>query len=305
MGLGRGMDNRASRPLAAAVIALSMAAPAAAEPAMWVARDADSTVYLLGTIHLLDGTRTWLTPPIAEAFAASSELWLEIDVLEDRTAGFYALAAAGTSADRSLARRLTPEEKADMDRLAAAAGIPIQTLEPLRPWLASVTLTVEHARKAGLDAKGADLTLAEMARDAGKPTFGFETAGDQLKTFGSLAPDSELALLRQTLADLDEGPALFHELVDSWFEGDVGRMVGTTRDSIEAAGPEVRSKLLVDRNRRFADRVASLMAGAGTQFVAVGAAHLVGEDSVLTMLAERGIATERVTGQEARPGDSR
>lgn len=291
--------------LIAAPMVLASTLPSRAEPALWLARDSDSEVYIFGTIHLLDRDRPWMTPAIESAFAAADDLWLEIDLLEDRSAGFYALAAAGTTVDRSLTRRLSTVENATMKRLAAEAGIPFQTLEPLRPWLASVTLTVEHAKKAGLTSTGADLTLAEMAKDAGKPTHGFETGEQQLKTFGALSEPSELALLRATLAELEKGPPVFHDLVDSWVDGDLERMVRTTRDSIDSAGPEVRQKLLVDRNRRFAGGIAGLMTGTGTHFVAVGAAHLVGEDSVLDMLAEAGIVVDVVPPTGAPAADSR
>jgi uncharacterized protein YbaP (TraB family) len=52
--------------------------------------------------------------------------------------------------------------------------------------------------------------------------------------------------------------------------------------------------MFVDRNVHFAQWIAERMARPGIVFVAVGAGHLAGRDSVLVRLAERGIESQRV-----------
>ncbi len=61
-------------------------APAAnlpdADPALWVVRDEDTTIYLFGTFHLLDG-RPWFNDEVKTAFDASQELVVEVLMPED------------------------------------------------------------------------------------------------------------------------------------------------------------------------------------------------------------------------------
>ena len=52
--------------------------------------------------------------------------------------------------------------------------------------------------------------------------------------------------------------------------------------------------LLVDRNTDWADQIQTLLQGSGTAFIAVGAAHLTGDDSVQSILKSRGVAVESV-----------
>ena len=39
-----------------------------AEPAMWVVKDKDTTIYLFGTFHALDGKRDWFNDEVKQAF---------------------------------------------------------------------------------------------------------------------------------------------------------------------------------------------------------------------------------------------
>ncbi|BBE74538.1 TraB/GumN family protein [Oharaeibacter diazotrophicus] len=291
---GRAAAPHRWRTLAAAAAIVAGVAPAAADPALWVARDADSTVWLLGTVHVLETTREWHTAAIDDAFDASDELWLEIDLLNDDSAGFLAMAKHGTSPDRSLTSRLSAAERAKLDRVAAAAGMTVASLEGLRPWLAAVQLTVGLAKGAGLDGPGTDLQLARLAAMRDKPIRAFETGEAQLKLFSSLTDEQELALLRQTLDEAEGGAATLRRLVAAWASGDVDTLETIGDGAIRDSDPGAYEALIVRRNRAFADRIAALMAGSGTAFVAVGAAHLGGPDSVQRLLADKGVATERV-----------
>jgi uncharacterized protein len=73
------MQIRIGRLIAAsasAVIAL-FASPVHAEPAMWVVKDADSTLYLLGAIHMTKPGMNWRSDKIEAAFepATSTTGW--------------------------------------------------------------------------------------------------------------------------------------------------------------------------------------------------------------------------------------
>ena len=52
-------------------------APQAAHPALWALSDADTTIYLFGTIHLLPDDLQWRTPAFDQAVASSQQLVVE------------------------------------------------------------------------------------------------------------------------------------------------------------------------------------------------------------------------------------
>jgi uncharacterized protein YbaP (TraB family) len=79
----------------------------------------------------------------------------------------------------------------------------------------------------------------------------------------------------------------------AWKRGDQAVFVRML-DQLRTASPDTYRMMFTERNGRWADWVRARMQGPGTVFVAVGAGHLVGKDSLLVRLAEHGISSQRV-----------
>lgn len=286
--------KRALAALAVLVATALAALPAAADPALWVIRDEDSTIYLLGTVHVLKPDTVWRTPAIDAALAEADALWIEVDT--DDTAAMGPLVRRyGLDAANPLSSKLTPEQKARLDAAAAAMGGSGAALEPLRPWLAGLTLSMGPLVKAGYDpASGVESKLKAAARDAGKPIRTLETLEQQIGFFAGLPPAVELTLLLATLDEMDSGPAMLDALVAAWSAGDVQALNDLMVIEMAADYPELYEALLVRRNREWAGQIQTLLAGEGVAVIAVGAAHLVGDDSVQAQLATLGVAVERL-----------
>ena len=80
---------------------------------------------------------------------------------------------------------------------------------------------------------------------------------------------------------------------EAWKQGDQAifvRMLG----QLERGSPNTYRMMFTERNERWADWIRARLQTPGTVFVAVGAGHLAGKDSVLVKLAERGIPSARV-----------
>src|SRR4051812_27740281 len=77
VGLGAALIALAAIP-AAAMVAPAAPVPVAAQagPALWVVHDADTTIYLFGTFHALDGRSNWFSHGVRAAFDASDQLVL-------------------------------------------------------------------------------------------------------------------------------------------------------------------------------------------------------------------------------------
>lgn len=277
-------------------LAWSVLAPqtAQAEPAMWVVKDRDSTIYLFGTVHLLKKDANWNTPKVQAAMAESKELWLELIDAEDSAKLGPVIQQLGVDAQRPLSSKLTAAQNAKLAKVAAEYGIQPAQLEPLKPWLAAVTLSLLPLQKAGWDANaGVDKLLRAQAVKEGDALMAFETAEQQMRFFADLPEPLQVNYLDQVLDDTAQGVALMDRLAAAYLAGDpdtIGRIM-TVEMKTEA--PELYAALLTRRNVAWAAQVQKMLAGKGTHFVAVGAGHLAGPDSVQVQLAKRGIKARR------------
>jgi uncharacterized protein len=276
---------------AGAALILQLPSHASAEPAMWVVKDEDSTVYLLGTFHLVKPGTQWWSDKIDTAFKGSDELWLE--AVEGEQSGSLQLLVLTNGLDPAhpLSSKLSAEEFAALDEAAKAAGLRAASLDPMRPWLAALTLAVAPLLKQGYDPKqGVDKTLEANATASRKPIRTFETPEQQVRIFADLSPESELALLSQTLEEVAAGPEYVDRMTAAWVEGDVGELDSMTVQQMKDAAPEFYETFILKRNLDWSNQIETMMKGAGTSFVAVGAGHLTGEKSLQALLQERGFA---------------
>ncbi len=279
-----------------ACLALLLAcAPALAKPALWMVKDADTTIHLFGTVHLMPSDASWHSPELDRAMADSRTLYVEIT--DDDPANMTALVLRyGMDATHPLSGQLSPSEAHRLSLLANRTGVPggMQTLNVMRPWLAALTLAVTPLLKAGLDPEhGVDKQLKARMTDAGKPVLGLETAEQQIRFLADMPRAMELALLRSTMRDADKGAFQLTELIDAWKAGDVDSIARIGNDDMRRREPKLYQRLLVQRNQAWATKIAAMLQQPGTVFIAVGAAHLAGPDSVQAQLRKLGIEAVR------------
>ncbi|MGV9005535.1 MAG: TraB/GumN family protein [Brevundimonas sp.] len=290
---GHAFAQDVAAPAAAAV---STVLPAEGRgPALWVVRDADSTIYLFGTIHVLRADTAWGSPTVDAAFDSASKLILEVTNPDDQAAAMPLIQQYGISPQTPLSTLLTPEELAQLDTVARSMGLTAAQLDPMRPWLVALTLGVAPLVKAGYDPQsGVELILRPRALAAGKAFSGLETIDEQLRILAQLPEADQLAFLRSTLEEYQDPAGELDTLVAAWAAGDVDTineiMVKEMRDEDQV----IYDAMLTNRNINWAGQIQTLLDGSGTVFIAVGAAHLAGADSVQAQLAQRGITAERV-----------
>jgi uncharacterized protein YbaP (TraB family) len=247
--------------------------PADVKPAMFVVRDADTTIYIFGTFHALDGQDDWFSGNLRSAFEDSQELMLETMVPKRRTA----IAA------------LTPTTGPTL------AGY---SVTPSASLLSTTKVAISAGHSRGMCvANGADMVLRHIAESEGKRVDGLETFDSQLKMFaripGILPPAQPVSAPNGAQSPAPDLSATMSDMQTAWKHGDQTvflRMV----DEFRRGSPAAYRVMFMERNARWADWIAARMRTPGTVFVAVGAGHLVGKDSVLVRLAERGIESARL-----------
>lgn len=270
-----------------------VAAPAA--PALWVVRDADSTLYLFGTLHFMRPDTVWRDARIDAALESASELVLEIADANDTSAVMPLIQAHGLSPERPLSSLLNPEELAQLDTAARSMGQSAVQMDPMRPWLATVILSSAPTLRAGFAPdSGVDLALRAAALAAGKTVSGFETPDVQIRMLSGFSEAGQLVGLRRALDAFDAAPVELETLVEAWGRGDIEAINTATVTPMRARSERLYQALLVERNQDWADQIETRLDGAGTSFIAVGVLHLTGEDSVQRLLAARGVTVERL-----------
>ncbi len=279
----------------AAFIAACAPAPQNNGPALWRLADADSEIYLLGTVHVLPATLQWKSARMVEAFQRADVVWFETPT-DEAAARKIAAIVARTGLNPpglTLSSQLAPQDRARLLRVAASVGVAPQTLEPLRPWLAGLQLSLALLNKKGhTPDAGVEHALAVDAAALGKPIAYFETAEEQMAIFATLSPQAERDFLTTTLRQIEEDADDTETLNRLWASGDTVELDRLIAQLTDEAGPEVAEALIYARNARFAARIDTLMNGKGRIFVAVGAAHMTGERGLPAQLRARGYAVE-------------
>lgn len=278
------------------------AAPAAAPapiqgkgPALWVIKDADSTLYLFGSVHVLRPTTGWASPRVQAAFDSASDIWFEISNPDDQAAIVPLMQQYGLSPTYRNATALTTGELTLFGNAAQSVGSDAVRMDNYRPWLAALTLSVAPLVKAGYDPKsGVELVLKARAEAAGKPIHGFETIDKQIGILAGLPDDVQLVFLRETLKDYENAATKLDEMVSAWARGDVDVLSRVMVQEMKDASPALYQSILVDRNTDWANQIQTMLQGSGAAFIAVGAGHLAGDDSVQSILAKRGVTVEAV-----------
>ena len=269
-----------------------------ADPAIWVVKDPDTTIYLFGTFHALDGKSDWFNDEVKTAFDQSQEVVLELPPMEDKAAlqpviMKYAIDASG----KPLSEKLSPAAKEKYTKVLAEMGAPPTAFDKFRPFFTALTVIMAGAQKVGMTGEqGAEAILTKAAKDGKKPISGLETVDYQMSLFASLSEADQIKMLEETLSELDKLADVFAEMNKHWTSGDAEGMAKLMNDMNDQS-PAMYKTLLTDRNANWAEWIDTRLDKPGVVFMGVGAGHLGGKDSVQDLLAKRGIKSARLTGK--------
>ena len=297
--------NRFIRRLSAALLGtftLSSACVAAApetkpaRPAMWKVADADTTIYLFGTIHLLPPGTKWRSAAFDKAAAGSDTLVVETMIDDKNPQGTIAelFKLAVSPGLPPLAERVKPEKRAALTAAVAKSGIPAMVLDKMETWAAAFLLLGGQFKELGLESSsGVESVLKKQFADSGKPIDQLETNAEQLGVFDRLSEKSQREFLEGVLDDPRSMKKQFGGMLDAWIRGDVEGIAKSFNSDLREA-PELSEALLARRNANWARWVKGRMDRPGTIMMAVGAGHLAGDKSVVRMLQKQGLRVDRV-----------
>ncbi|MGH6952434.1 MAG: TraB/GumN family protein [Vitreimonas sp.] len=268
-----------------------------ARPALFVARDADSTMYLFGTLHIRRPGPSWGGARAQAGLAEADEVWTELIISPEIDAQTQLLALRHGMADagRPLSSYFSSEENARIGAAAQRFGLQPQVLDAMKPWLAGITLALMPMIQAGYDPNaGADRLIDAYGDANGKTMRAFETAEEQIQMLASLSDEVQREMLLEALGEAEGGAEEMEAMAGAWESGDMATLERMVVSDLRAHYPDFYRMLLVERNNAWVGVLTRELEGAGVDFVAVGAGHMLGEDGVVAQLRRRGYTVERV-----------
>jgi uncharacterized protein len=293
--------RRACAALGLSLALVAAPAPArtvrSAKPALWQVSDADTTIYLFGTIHLLPEKYQWRTAKFDQAIEGSQQLVVETIVDNKNPQKLMAALASlafNTPNLPPLAQRVPPAKRAALAAAVKKSGFPPQALDKMETWAAAITLLGNQYRDMGLKGdEGVEIVLRNTFTSEGKPIGELESNVEQLGFFDKLPESAQEQLLEGSIDDSTAVTKEFHDMLSAWVRGDV-RAIARSFNRDLSASPELRQALIRQRNANWSKWIEQRMGQPGAVMIAVGAGHLAGKSSVLELLKKDGYAVRRL-----------
>lgn len=259
---------------------------------LWRATRDGRTSWLYGTLHV--GKPAWrrFGPQVAAALRASDVLALEIDPSDP------ALLAALEELQPSALLPATLQAR--LDQAYQRACLAPDAMATLHPVLQATTLTVLEARWLGMDPGHAmEQLLVTQARANGRRVVSLETAAQQKAALVPDDPVEALAVLEQSLAQLEDRSArrVIERMAAAWERGDLAALedyASWCECATTEADKAFMRKLNDERNGPLADGIVAQHRQGRRVFAAIGALHMTGAQSLPRLLEQHGFRVERV-----------
>jgi len=266
-------------------------------PAFWKLADADTTIYLYGTFHLLPPSTQWQTPEFLNALNSSDTVYFEIDLEDENLEAIQQIIIqdAMFKGGETLNDVMTESQRKKFAKLAKADNLSVENLQYLKPWFLSMQLQVNSITQAGYDAeKGVEMVIGDLV-EASDVKFGsLETIEDQITAMKAGTMEEQIEVLLFSMEFEDQMIDGTNVLMEEWADGDIAGLTALIDDPELSGSQEMHDAMLLNRNRKWIPEIEAILDEPGTKFIVVGAAHLIGKDSVLKMLENKGYEIEVV-----------
>jgi uncharacterized protein len=265
-------------------------------PALWKVRSGESTVYILGSLHILPPAFEWRTPQIESAIAASDIFVFEVPVDDDATQRQKDFIVKNGLLPRgaSLRKVLNRIEFDTYSRVLIGAGLKPEHFTRYRPWLAAVVVGLAYVHRRDLTMlRGVDDEIIEQAQTQGKELRYLESIEDQMQLLVRGSDLAQVQALKRQLVSLPKAVLHTKDLVDTWARGDSDRFAAMIEEDF-AGHVEAQDLLISNRNRDWVPSIAELLQSGRTAMVTVGAAHIGGPKGLISLLCGEGHEVERV-----------
>lgn len=266
------------------------AAEGTGQPPLWQITQGEAAVYLFGTVHILPAGMKWMPPGLRQIVETSDTLTVEArpEELQAPEIGQFVLQEGFYHDGQRLIDHLSLKRRNALVAVVDSVDEDINPYVAMKPWLAALTLTNKLAAFYGYNGdNGVEPELIAMAKARGVTIKGLENAKEHLSTFIDLPRNVQIRYLVMTLDEAENFEAGIVQLVDTWRSGDKEALAALTLQGL-GNEPILMEALLYKRNKNWVPQIEALLQQPGKHVIAVGAAHLAGEGSVIDLLEKNG-----------------
>ncbi len=259
---------------------------------LWEVKSAVNKVYILGSIHLGKKEFYPLDVKIEESFKKSDFLVVEVNlndidpvIIQNMVfeKGFYPVGEILKDHLSGKTYQLAAEKFQKL-------GLDIEFFNDSKPWFIAMNITTMELMRLGYNPEyGIDKYFLEKAKN-NKKILGFETFEFQLGLFDSFPEKQQELFLLSTLAEVDLISHEMDKMLYLWKNGDAEKMELMLSKPLKVY-PEIKNiydKLIYDRNEKMANKIDGFLKDDAIYFIVVGAAHLVGEKGIISILEKKG-----------------
>ena len=257
---------------------------------LWTVNSQSNKIYLLGSLHLLKPNAYPLAAAVEKAYADSRVIIFETDIAALQTPGVQAklLELGIYPAEQNLLQNLDGNTRQQLEKKMSEIGLPLEQFSRFKPWFVALTLTTLELQRMGYNPNyGIDVYFFNKASADGKEIGFLEPAEFQINLLGNMVEQDQYDFLSQTLNDLEVVNELAGDLVKSWKDGDADKLHELLSKSFKDY-PHLHDRLLIQRNKNWAEQIEDALRKNKNVLFVVGAGHLVGPESVVDLLKEKG-----------------
>lgn len=269
---------------------------ASAESSVWKVQKDKSVIYLGATFHILREKDYPLPPEFDKAYKASEIVVFETDIgkLQDPSTQKKLLAQTMYADGSTVDKHLSAQTYGELSTYCESNSIPLQAFKQFKPSMLMVTMTVMELMKLGVTQRGVDLFFYGLANKDQKIVEGLETIEEQINHIVSMADGNEDEFITYSINGMKTIKQQFEILAIAWRKGDAEKLDELMVTEIKTKLPKLYKKLITDRNSKWLPLIDAYMNTPQTEFILVGAGHLVGPEGIIEALKKKGYAVDKL-----------
>jgi uncharacterized protein len=272
------------------LITLLFSATAYAESSVWKLASGNDDFYIAGSCHVLRKSDYPLPEEFEFAYENVDQVIFETDLETFMRPDIQRLliSIGMYTGNETLEKKISKKAYASLVKYCNDNTIPIDIFQNFKPWMVTMTLSAIELEKNGITpADGLELYFSARAKKDGKNTGGLEDVQDHIKIISSFEEDLDEAIIENLIEEIEELHIIAKDLIKSWKNGDEAKIDEYLSGRLRKEYPELYKRIIADRNRSWISPLEEMIKSGKRTLVVVGVGHLVGEDSIISLLKSK------------------
>lgn len=268
-----------------------------AESSVWKLTSDNNNFYIAGSCHVLSKSDYPLPEEFEAAYKNVDQVVFETDIdkLMSPQNQLLLISKGMYTGNDTLENKLPKKAYESLVKYCNDNSIPINIIQKLKPWMATLTLMFIELEKIGITPEdGLELYFNEKIKRDGKKTGGLEGAKEHIEAISSIEEELDEAIIENFVQEVEELLVVIQDIIKSWKQGDESKIDEYLTGSLRKEHPRLYKRLVTDRNRSWISTLEDLINSGERILVIVGVGHLVGEDSVINLLKSKGYKIEKL-----------